>query len=192
MFSNYNMNISRDVYKPMLQWQPQHPIQGKDLETSSHIEYPLFKKRRICENFVPNHWTPGAMREVASSSLKAKQCGSQRRGFGDDSKRLCRLFCSGRNCSYGDRCRFLHVIPDKIRDISMISVMPSTALVNQIKGQMNWVARVLLVPWVLALRGILSGQCGKPSYVITGRWVEDAHMERHVALLMGQQVFKQS
>ena len=44
------------------------------------------------------------------------------------------MFCNGRNCSHGDRCRFLHVIPDKIRDISMISDKPSTALVNQNKG----------------------------------------------------------
>ncbi|XWS11828.1 hypothetical protein CRYUN_Cryun37aG0034500 [Craigia yunnanensis] len=135
MSSNYNMNISRYAYKPVLQWHPQLPIQGKDLETSSHIEYPPFNKRRICENFVPNHWTPGAMREVASGSVKAKQCGSQCQGFGDDSKRLCRMFFNGRNCSYGDRCRFLHVIPDQIRDISMTSVVSSaTALLNQNRG----------------------------------------------------------
>ncbi|XVF24828.1 hypothetical protein REPUB_Repub13aG0161500 [Reevesia pubescens] len=128
------MNNSRDAYKPMLQWQPQHPIQGKDLKKSSLFEYPSSKKRRICENFNPNHRIPGAMEEVASGILKAKQWESKCQGFGDDSKRLCKMFCNGRNCSYGDKCRFLHVIPDKIRDISMASIVPSAAVVNQNRG----------------------------------------------------------
>ncbi|XP_021298647.1 zinc finger CCCH domain-containing protein 56-like isoform X2 [Herrania umbratica] len=134
MLSNYSMNISRDANKPMLQWQPQHPIQGKDHETSSLIEYPSFKKRRICENFVPNPSIPVAMKEVASGCFKARQCGPKWKEFADDSKKLCRMFCTGRNCSYGDRCRFLHVIPDEFRDISMINIVPGAAPVYQNRG----------------------------------------------------------
>ncbi|XVF74708.1 hypothetical protein PTKIN_Ptkin13bG0133200 [Pterospermum kingtungense] len=40
----------------------------------------------------------------------------------------------GENCSYGDRCRFLHAIPDKSRDISVLNVVPGAALVNQNGG----------------------------------------------------------
>ncbi|KAK6263971.1 hypothetical protein SCA6_019405 [Theobroma cacao] len=134
MLSNYNMNISRDANEPMLQWWPQHPIQGKDIETSCLIEYPSFKKRRICENFFANPSILVAMEEVASGSFKARQCGPKWKEFADDSKKLCRMFCNGRNCSYGGRCRFLHVIPDKFRDISMINIVPGAGPVSQNRG----------------------------------------------------------
>lgn len=137
--NNNNMNISRDPSKPRLQWKSQHQmiqVHGKHLEVSSTFENLPFKTRKICQNFDPNLMASGprAMKEVVSSSMKAKPCLPQYQGFHDDFERFYRMFCNGRSCSYGDRCRFLHVIPDQIRDISIISVVPGAALVNQNGG----------------------------------------------------------
>ncbi|OMP00123.1 Zinc finger, CCCH-type [Corchorus olitorius] len=127
------MNISSDVYKPMLQCQAQNPIQEKNLGISSHIENPSFKKRRIFESFAPNQWVPGpgAIKEVATGSFKLTQSGSQLQGFANDSRNLCRMFLSGINCTYGDKCRFLHVNPGKSKGISMINSVPGVAPLNQ-------------------------------------------------------------
>ncbi|WRX27662.1 hypothetical protein QQP08_020149, partial [Theobroma cacao] len=75
---------------------PQQPLQGKDLETSSLIEYPSFKKRRICENFAPNPGIPVALKEVASGGFKARQCVRKWKEFADNSKkRSGELDCKG-------------------------------------------------------------------------------------------------
>ncbi|OMO54286.1 Zinc finger, CCCH-type [Corchorus capsularis] len=134
MFANNNMNISSDVYKPMLQCQPQHVIQGKNLGISSHIENPPSKKRRICESFAANQWVPGpgprAIKEVTTGGFKLTLSGSQLLGFANDSRNLCRIW-NGINCSYGDKCRFLHVNPGKSKGISMINPLPGVAPLNQ-------------------------------------------------------------
>ncbi|KAK3183456.1 hypothetical protein Dsin_030742 [Dipteronia sinensis] len=104
----------------MLQFQPGYQIENREHQTLSHNEYPSFKKQRVCGAFVVNPTRPVTSNNATSGNL-VKNKPFNGTWNGNDGHRvisqmqLCRMFYYNSKCSYGGRCRFSHVIPEKVK-----------------------------------------------------------------------------